>query len=164
MLSIQGENARLLAFQNKIVPNLSIKKNKYVVLFNIDFSGSMRGSSWDQVCSAVEKFQASLGEDDLISCILFNDSTIDVPHKPMSESEIGENSVFKRENSEEEDDNDDDNNDDENNDNENDDDENNDDENNDDDDNDHDNNASDIHSDNQKVNENQTNKPGMFFN
>ena len=70
---IANENAALIGVQQKYTPVLTLKKQKYVVLFNLDASGSMSGSRWKRVCESVRKFTNSLGEGDLVGGIIFND-------------------------------------------------------------------------------------------
>ena len=80
VLGIVGDQSGILAIQQKLTPKLEFRKNRYVVLFNLDYSGSMAGSRWTQVCSAIQKFQNMLGEDDLIQGIVFNHLVSTVPH------------------------------------------------------------------------------------
>jgi Mg-chelatase subunit ChlD len=47
-------------------------KNRYLIMFTIDGSGSMAGSKWKQICNAIENFIGKLGDDDLVSAIVFN--------------------------------------------------------------------------------------------
>ena len=75
-----GGQSGVVAVQQRLSPNIEVKKNRYVVLFNLDYSGSMGGKRWSQVCSSVQKFQSMLGDDDLIQGIVFNDTVKTVPH------------------------------------------------------------------------------------
>ena len=54
-------------------PTLTLSKRNFVVLFNLDCSGSMSGSRWRRVCEAVRNFVAHLKEDDLVGGVIFND-------------------------------------------------------------------------------------------
>ena len=70
---IANENAALIGVQQKYTPVLTLKKQKYVVLFNLDASGSMSGTRWKRVCESVRKFTDYLGDGDLVGGIIFND-------------------------------------------------------------------------------------------
>lgn len=70
---IANENAALIGVQKKYTPVLTLKKQKYVVLFNLDASGSMSGTRWKRVCESVRKFTDYLGDGDLVGGIIFND-------------------------------------------------------------------------------------------
>ena len=69
---IENQNTALINLETKNIPVLTIKKPKYVVLFNLDASGSMSGR-WRQVCDNVDKFTSHLGDGDLVGGIIFND-------------------------------------------------------------------------------------------
>ena len=62
-------------FQKTVKPVISLKVQNYAVLFNLDVSGSMAGQKWKSVCQSVENFIDFLGEDDLVSALVFNDET-----------------------------------------------------------------------------------------
>ena len=55
---------------------MTAERQKFLVLFTLDKSGSMSGRRWTQVCSAVSGFCQGMGESDIIGCVLFNDRVI----------------------------------------------------------------------------------------
>ena len=67
-----GENPGIVAISERSLA-LGVRRNRYMVMFTIDGSGSMSGSRWKQVRSAIQMFIGNLSEDDLISTIIFND-------------------------------------------------------------------------------------------
>ena len=67
-----SNQVNLLAFTEQKV-GVSITEQRFVVLFNLDFSSSMSGSKWTQVCNSVERFVKYLGKDDLVAAVIFND-------------------------------------------------------------------------------------------
>ena len=60
----------LAAKQNKL--HLTAKREKFLVLFDIDMSGSMDGIKWKRVKQAVSAFFNELDESDIIGIVLFN--------------------------------------------------------------------------------------------
>jgi hypothetical protein len=54
---------------------LQLKVQNFAVLLNLDVSGSMAGQKWRSVCSSVDKFVDFLGENDLVSALVFNHET-----------------------------------------------------------------------------------------
>lgn len=59
-MAIQGNGGALVIGQRRAQPVLQVQRNKFVVLFNMDCSGSMSGGRWNQLTQAVEKFMGSL--------------------------------------------------------------------------------------------------------
>ena len=57
--------------QNK--PAITLRKKNFVVLFNLDCSGSMSGSRWKKVCNAVRNFVNHLKPTDLVCGVVFNE-------------------------------------------------------------------------------------------
>ena len=53
-------------------PVLTLQRKNFVVLFNLDCSGSMSGGKWRRVCEAVRGFVSHLGEKDLVCGVVFN--------------------------------------------------------------------------------------------
>jgi Mg-chelatase subunit ChlD len=51
----------------------------YAVLFSLDISGSMSGHKWDVTRHAVVDFIRYLGNNDIVSAVVFNDN----PHLVM---------------------------------------------------------------------------------
>jgi len=74
----------VLGVHEEYQPYLAVKKQKFAVLFNLDMSGSMAGSKWNQVCQSVDKFVRFLGEGDLVAGVVFNDK-IDILTKPSQQ-------------------------------------------------------------------------------
>jgi len=50
---------------------MSVEEQHYVVLFNLDVSGSMH-SRWNKVCNSVNKFINQMGSGDLVAGLAFN--------------------------------------------------------------------------------------------
>ncbi len=50
-------------------------RNRYLVMFTLDASGSMSGSKWTQLKKAIKSFIDQLEDEDLVSAIVFNSST-----------------------------------------------------------------------------------------
>lgn len=74
MVGVASGNVAAVAYQKQIDPVLLVKKQKYVVLFTLDVSGSMSGSKWRRVCESVSRFTSFLGAEDLVGGIVFNDT------------------------------------------------------------------------------------------
>ena len=55
---------------------IQLKQNKFLVLFTLDMSGSMKGQRWDKVVKAVAAFMTGLKEHDIVGCILFNQTPV----------------------------------------------------------------------------------------
>lgn len=70
-ISTNEVNAVVLQRENK--PYLQIKVKNFAVMFNLDVSGSMNGSKWNNFCSSVTSFISKLGGSDLVSGLVFND-------------------------------------------------------------------------------------------
>jgi hypothetical protein len=68
-----GRNAAV-AVQKQSAAYLMMEKQRYVVLFTLDMSGSMSGSRWRRVCDSVSQFVNHLGGEDLVGAIVFNDT------------------------------------------------------------------------------------------
>ena len=62
----------ILALSKKKNPYILAEKQKFVVLFTLDVSGSMEGERWEQVCSSVRRFVEYLDKDDLVCGVVFN--------------------------------------------------------------------------------------------
>ncbi|KAL4442814.1 hypothetical protein ABPG74_010703 [Tetrahymena malaccensis] len=73
--AVQADNIALMRVQQQEQRMIQIQIKKFIIVFNLDISGSMSGSRWRQVCQCVSKFTDSLTEDDFAQVILFNDST-----------------------------------------------------------------------------------------
>ena len=71
---IADERAALIGIRQRVENVLMVEKQSFVVLFTLDISGSMSGNSWRQVCDSVSLIINNLGEEDLIGCMVFNDS------------------------------------------------------------------------------------------
>ncbi|EAS02049.1 von willebrand factor type A domain protein (macronuclear) [Tetrahymena thermophila SB210] len=72
--AIQSNNIAVMRVQQQEQRMLELKIKKFIVVFNLDISGSMAGQRWRQVCNCVSRFTDSLTENDFASVILFNDS------------------------------------------------------------------------------------------
>ncbi|CAG9320975.1 unnamed protein product [Blepharisma stoltei] len=73
-------NASLMIHEQS-APVLTMRRNRFAVLLNLDFSNSMDGANWNSLKSSVAMFLRSLQEGDIVSCLLFN-------HKVMLLSEM----------------------------------------------------------------------------
>lgn len=58
--------------RDEISPFLAVNVQNYAVLFNLDVSGSMAGTKWNNVCDSVDRFVSYLGENDLVAAMVFN--------------------------------------------------------------------------------------------
>jgi Mg-chelatase subunit ChlD len=67
-----GEHQGILAAQQRRLA-IGVRRNRYLVMFTIDGSGSMSGSRWQHVRRAINMFIGNLSDDDMISTIIFND-------------------------------------------------------------------------------------------
>eukprot|EP01083_Nonionella_stella_P018400 51271_1 len=65
-----GENA-LFMQQDRVV--LSAEREKFLVLFTLDKSGSMSGSRWTKLQQAISSFLNALDGGDIVGVVLFND-------------------------------------------------------------------------------------------
>lgn len=74
-MAVQHNQTTAIMYQKKLQPVLSLKLQNFAVLLNLDVSGSMAGQKWRSVCSSVDKFIDYLGENDLVSALVFNDET-----------------------------------------------------------------------------------------
>jgi uncharacterized protein YegL len=94
-----GKNAAL-AYQNQKDVYLMMKKQRYVVLFTLDMSGSMEGSKWGRVCQSVNKFVNYLGGEDLVGAIIFNDKCSLVINKslPLKDETSSNQMIFQNQN------------------------------------------------------------------
>ncbi|KAL4442197.1 hypothetical protein ABPG74_009215 [Tetrahymena malaccensis] len=72
--AMQVEDVGLIGIQQRQRPFISVSIKKFIVLFNLDISGSMAGSRWSQLCKCITTFTERLTSQDLVSVILFNDS------------------------------------------------------------------------------------------
>ncbi|CAD8203695.1 unnamed protein product [Paramecium octaurelia] len=70
---IENNQARFALRQQTYQPVVSMQVNNYIVLFTLDVSGSM-SDHWYKVCSAVRSFLDTLGSNDLVLGITFNDT------------------------------------------------------------------------------------------
>ena len=70
---IADDRAALIGVRQRVENVLVVEKQSFVVLFTLDISG-MSGNSWTQVCDSVTTIINNLGEEDLIGCMVFNDS------------------------------------------------------------------------------------------
>eukprot|EP01084_Bolivina_argentea_P199308 341054_1 len=51
---------------------LKAQREKFLVLFDLDMSGSMSGRRWNSLLRALESFFDGLDDSDIIGCVLFN--------------------------------------------------------------------------------------------
>lgn len=73
IIGIQSNQTTAIMMQTRRQPVIHVKKQNFAVLLNLDVSGSMEGAKWNSVCSSVDSFIDYLGEDDLVSAMVFND-------------------------------------------------------------------------------------------
>ncbi|CAG9315790.1 unnamed protein product [Blepharisma stoltei] len=72
IVGVQTNNMSALMFQQRNSPVLQIRRNRFAVLLNLDFSGSMEGKKWQALRNSVAAFLRNLQDGDLVSCVLFN--------------------------------------------------------------------------------------------
>jgi len=68
---IATQNALIAAHQDKLAIN--VKRNRFLVIFTIDKSGSMSGGKWKQTCKGLANFLSHLNEGDLFGVQVFSD-------------------------------------------------------------------------------------------
>ncbi len=73
MMGVSNQQGNALFLKQEYNPYLQIKVKNFAVMFNLDVSGSMSGSKWNNVCSSVGTFISKLGDTDLVSGLVFND-------------------------------------------------------------------------------------------
>lgn len=73
MQEMNIEGLKMIKIQNEVKPVLSVEAINYVVLFNMDMSGSMSGKRWTTACACANDLIKSLGSKDLVAGIVFND-------------------------------------------------------------------------------------------
>jgi hypothetical protein len=59
---------------------LQCRKTDFVVMFNLDCSGSMSGSSWRNLVKAVSTFVDSFSDDTVLGAKVFNNNVKDIYH------------------------------------------------------------------------------------
>ena len=62
-----------------------INHHNYSILLNLSVGATMAGSKWSQVCRGVDRLMNNLGENDLVTCLLFNSKIKLVPKIEMSD-------------------------------------------------------------------------------
>eukprot|EP00484_Ammonia_sp_Unknown_P014148 CAMPEP_0197079272 /NCGR_PEP_ID=MMETSP1384-20130603/213541_1 /TAXON_ID=29189 /ORGANISM="Ammonia sp." /LENGTH=496 /DNA_ID=CAMNT_0042518147 /DNA_START=48 /DNA_END=1538 /DNA_ORIENTATION=+ len=72
-VATDGRNI-IAAQQNRLY--LQAEKQKFLVLFDLDMSGSMSGARWDRLQMALTGFFRALEETDIIGCVLFNHDAV----------------------------------------------------------------------------------------
>ena len=84
----------LLAINQKNMLQINVKKERYVVLFTLDKSGSMEGQKWTKLCQGVDTFMKGLDDQDLVGCTTFNNEVriLDnsIPRPPVYEDDDDE--------------------------------------------------------------------------
>jgi hypothetical protein len=66
----QGE--AYIKYNEQYIPYLHLTQNKYIVLFNLDMSGSMSGNKWNKLCVGTQCLIDSLGDEDFVGGMVFN--------------------------------------------------------------------------------------------
>ncbi|EAR84127.2 von willebrand factor type A domain protein (macronuclear) [Tetrahymena thermophila SB210] len=74
-------NAGFLRYQERQRGFINLSVKKFIVIFNLDISGSMSGPRWNQLRTCISQFTQRLTQQDLIAVILFNDKI--TPLQPM---------------------------------------------------------------------------------
>ena len=62
----------MVAVEDTVVPGITIAKHTFAVLLNMDVSESMKGAKWGHVCKFVDNLMEYLGDEDLVSALVFN--------------------------------------------------------------------------------------------
>ena len=96
---IEGENMIAITQQNFL--SIGVKKERYVVLFTLDKSFSMKGQKWKKLCQGVEIFMKGLDDNDLVGCTLFNNNVIILSNEIQNENDYSILYDNKMKNSEE---------------------------------------------------------------
>ena len=106
------KTGNVIAVAQKNVMQINVKKERYVVLFTLDKSGSMEGSKWTKLCQGVESFMKGLDDQDLIGCTTFNSEVMildnEIPRPLVSEDDDDEDEDEDDEDEDEDEDEDDD--------------------------------------------------------
>lgn len=71
LMSAGGRNA--MAVHQVNTPFLRVVRKNFAVLLNLDISGSMSGRRFNSLKSSVDNFMRNLDQNDIISCLVFND-------------------------------------------------------------------------------------------
>jgi len=82
MVGIANDRAAILAVKKEVNPFLVLEKQRFVVLFTLDMSGSMSGDKWRRVNESVGNFISQLGNEDLVAGIVFNEAVVLVTKNP----------------------------------------------------------------------------------
>lgn len=72
MMGVTSTAGNALFLKQEVNPYLQIKVKNFAVMFNLDVSGSMSGSKWNNVCTSVNAFIGKMGQTDLVSALVFN--------------------------------------------------------------------------------------------
>ncbi|OMJ72401.1 hypothetical protein SteCoe_29164 [Stentor coeruleus] len=73
VVGVNSGNQSALMIHQRSAPVVQVKRNRFAVLLNLDFSGSMRGQRWNSLKNSVSMFLRNLQQGDLACCCLFND-------------------------------------------------------------------------------------------
>jgi len=70
---VASQDDAILGAETNYTPVLTLQKQHYAVLFNLDISGSMgQSDKWNKVCRSVEDLMRNLDDGDLVGGIVFN--------------------------------------------------------------------------------------------
>lgn len=70
---IQAGGMNAMAFSQRNVPILQVRRRNFAVLLNLDISGSMNGQRFNSLRGSVQNFMRNLDGNDIASCLVFND-------------------------------------------------------------------------------------------
>lgn len=73
MVGVSNGSQNALIVQQRSTPVVQVRRNRFAVLLNLDFSGSMGGQRWNSLKNSVSMFLRNLQQGDLVCCCLFND-------------------------------------------------------------------------------------------
>jgi Mg-chelatase subunit ChlD len=73
VVGVRDGNRTAMMVQQRTAPVLTLRRKRFAVLLNLDFSGSMAGYRWNTLRNSAAMFVRSLQEGDIVSCLLFND-------------------------------------------------------------------------------------------
>jgi len=76
VVAMSNENQSLVVATEQREPAILLKEQRYVCLFTLDMSHSMKGNKWNTVCNSVASFISYLGPTDLVAGIVFNEQSL----------------------------------------------------------------------------------------
>ena len=75
IIGLANQTGTAFLMQQQVNPVLSLQRQKFGILLNLDVSSSMYGQKWRRVCQSVDQFADFLGSGDLLAAMVFNHET-----------------------------------------------------------------------------------------